>query len=142
MLILLGVLAARPGRWRPIEGADRAEAMDEARAIVEEHGGDTLDYFALRDDKEMLFTGDGLVAYTVLDRTMLDLPRPDLRRRRSGRRCMVDAIELADRNGWDVSVLAANASWLPIYHALGMHEIYMGDEAIVDCSAFTSRAGR
>ena len=105
-------------------------------AVIARHGGDTLDYFALRDDKELLFSGDGLVAYTVLDRTMLISPDPICAPEQRAS-VMIDAVELADRNGWDVSVLAANASWLPIYHALGMHEIYMGDEAILDCSDFT-----
>jgi lysylphosphatidylglycerol synthetase-like protein (DUF2156 family) len=136
VVILLGIAAARPGRWKPLEGAERAEAVEKARGIVARYGGDTLDYFALRDDKELLFTGDGLVAYTVLDRTMLISPDPicppDQRAA-----AITDAVELADRNGWDVSVLAANASWLPVYHALGMHDIYMGDEAIVDCSTFS-----
>ena len=136
VLILLGVLAARPGRWKPLEGEERAEAVEKARGIIARHGGDTLDYFALRDDKELLFSGDGLVAYTVLDRTMLISPDPICAPEQRAS-VMVDAVELADRNGWDVSVLAANASWLPIYHALGMHEIYMGDEAILDCSGFT-----
>ena len=89
-----------------------------------------------RDDKEWLFSDDGLVAYTVLDRTMLISPDPICSPEERAS-LMTDAVELADRNGWDVSVLAANASWLPIYHALGMHEIYMGDEAILDCSSFT-----
>jgi lysyl-tRNA synthetase len=136
VLIVLGVLAARPGRWRPLEGSGRAEAVEQARSIIDRHGGDTLDYFALRDDKELLFSGDGLVAYTVLDRTMLISPDPICAADQRAS-VMVDAVELADQNGWDVSVLAANASWLPIYHALGMHEIYMGDEAILDCSDFT-----
>ena len=136
VLVLIAILAARPGRWKPVEGEDRADAVDRARAIVAEHGGDTLDYFALRDDKEFLFTGDGLVAYTVLDRTMLISPDP-IGPAEQRAEMMTDAVELAERNGWDVTVLAANASWLPIYHALGMNEIYMGDEAVVDCSAFS-----
>jgi len=135
-LVALGVLAARPGKWRPLEGEERAQAVARAREIIERHGGDTLDYFALRDDKELLFSGDGVVAYTVLDRTMLISPDPICPPEQRAA-VMTDAVELADRHGWNVTVLAANASWLPIYHALGMHEIYMGDEAIVQCQGFT-----
>jgi lysyl-tRNA synthetase len=136
LLVLVGILAARPGRWRTRTGAERVEAMQRAQEIVAAHGGDTLDYFALRDDKAFLFSGDGLVAYTVLDRTMLVSPDPICPAEQRAA-VITDAVELADSHGWDVSVLAANASWLPIYHALGMHEIYMGDEAVVDCSEFT-----
>jgi lysyl-tRNA synthetase class 2 len=46
-------------------------------------------------------------------------------------------MDLADANGWNISVLAANASWLPVYHAAGLQDIYMGDEAIVDCQTFS-----
>lgn len=136
LLVLVGILAARPGRWNRRGGTERAEAMHRAQEIVATHGGDTLDYFALRDDKAFLFSGDGLVAYTVLDRTMLISPDPICPAEQRAE-VITDAMELADSHGWNVSVLAANASWLPIYHALGMHEIYMGDEAVVDCSQFT-----
>ena len=95
ILVLVGISAARPGRWRPRTGAERAEAMEKARHIVATHGGDTLDYFALRDDKAFLFSGDGLVAYTVLDRTMLISPDPICPPEQRAE-VISDAIELAD----------------------------------------------
>ena len=48
-----------------------------------------------------------------------------------------DAMELADANGWYICVLGASAPWLPIYRAAGLTEVYMGDEAIVDCQTFS-----
>ncbi len=48
-----------------------------------------------------------------------------------------DAMDLADTNGWYISVLGASAPWLPIYRAAGLSEVYMGDEAIVDCQVFS-----
>ncbi len=47
LLVLAGIMAARPGRWRPLSGPERAEAVTAAREIVATYGGDTLDYFAL-----------------------------------------------------------------------------------------------
>ena len=46
-------------------------------------------------------------------------------------------MDLADANGWYICVLGASASWLPVYRAAGLTEIYIGDEAIVDCQAFS-----
>ncbi len=48
-----------------------------------------------------------------------------------------DAMDHADSNGWGITVLAANATWLPTYHDAGMHDVYIGDEAIVDCQVFS-----
>ena len=48
-----------------------------------------------------------------------------------------DAMDLADTNGWYICVLGASAPWLPIYQAAGLTEVYMGDEAIVDCQIFS-----
>ena len=65
-----------PGRESRRTGAAREEAFDRARGIIEHHGGDTLDYFALRDDKSWFFTGESLVAYSVINGVMLVSPDP------------------------------------------------------------------
>ncbi len=65
-----------PGRESRRTGTARQEAFDRARAIIETHGGDTLDYFALRDDKSWFFTGESLVAYSVINGVMLVSPDP------------------------------------------------------------------
>ena len=112
-----------------------------ARAVVGQYGGDTLDYFALRDDKDILFTGEGIVAYTVLDRIMLVSPDP-IGPPEERAEMWADAMDHADRNGWGITVLAANAGWLPTYHDAGMHDLYIGDEAIVDCQTFSLQGTR
>ncbi len=135
VVVLVGWLVARPTRPRQTQTSRDAD-LDRARAIVGRCGGDTLDYFALRDDKELFFTGDGLVAYTVLDRTMLVSPDP-ICASEAREEVWADAMEHADANGWGISVLAANASWLPTYHAAGLQSLYIGDEAIVECQRFS-----
>ena len=134
--VLLILIVARPGRYRPRTGADRDDAFDRARDIVSRCGGDTLDYFALRDDKSWFFSGESVVAYTVLNRVMLVSPDPV---GPPGEREEVwsDTMEFADQNGWTVAVLAARESWLPIYRSAGLRDVYIGDEAIVDCSTFS-----
>jgi len=133
---VLVLATGRPGREHRRTGEARARAFDRARGIFDRYGGDTLDYFALRDDKSWLFSGNTLVAYSVINRIMLVSPDPigPLSERLDA---WSDAMDLADTNGWYISVLGASASWLPIYRAAGLSEVYMGDEAIVDCQTFS-----
>ena len=54
-----------------------AEAdADRARQIVATSGGDTLAYFALRDDKRWYFHGETLIAYAVTQGVALVSPDP------------------------------------------------------------------
>ena len=134
--VILVLATALPGREHRRTGEERARAFERARAIFDRYGGDTLDYFALRDDKSWLFSGNTLIAYSVINRIMLVSPDPigPVDERVDA---WSDAMDLADTNGWYISVLGASASWLPIYRAAGLSEVYMGDEAIVDCQAFS-----
>ncbi len=134
--VLLVLVTARPGRERRRTGEERARAFERARAIFDRYGGDTLDYFALRDDKSWLFSGNTLVAYSVINRIMLVSPDPigPVNERIDA---WSDAMDLADTNGWYPCVLGASSAWLPIYRAAGLNPLYMGDEAIVDCHTFS-----
>ena len=76
------------------------------------------------------------MAYTVLDRTMLVSPDP-ICPPEERNDTWAAAMDHADVNGWGIAVLAANASWLPIYHASGLQDLYIGDEAIVECQQFS-----
>ena len=38
--------------------------------------------------------------------------------------------------------MGAGAEWLSIYHAAGLHSLYIGDEAIVDCQTFSLEGGK
>ena len=134
--VILVLATARPGRERRRTGEARARAFERARAIFDHYGGDTLDYFALRDDKSWLFSGNTVVAYSVINRIMLVSPDPigPVDERLDA---WSDAMDLADANGWYICVLGASAPWLPIYRAAGLASVYMGDEAIVDCQTFS-----
>ena len=49
---------------------------------------------------------------------------------------------LRRRAGLDLSVLGAGEDWLPTYRASGMHDLYLGDEAVIDCRHFSLEGGR
>ena len=134
--VVLLALVARPGRESRRTGAARQEAFERARSIIEEHGGGTLDYFALRDDKSWFFTGESLVAYSVINGVMLVSPDPI---GPPGERAEVwsDVMDMAQANNWIPTVLAASEPWLAIYRAAGLVDHYIGDEAIVDCTTFS-----
>jgi len=112
-----------------------------ARDIVRRHGGDTLSYFALRDDKQHWFWNDTLIAYAVHNGVCLVSPDPigPASERRSAWRAFR---QFADEHGWTVAVMGAGEEWLPIYRATGMRDLYVGDEAIVDARRFNLDGGR
>ena len=136
-------LAAAWYLFRPIVLRARGDAHDEQRArdLVAHHGGDTLGYFALRDDKEHWIWHDTLVAYAVFNGVCLVSPDPigpPAQRARAWRAFR----QHADAHGWSVAVMGASASWLPIYRASGMRDLYIGDEAIVDVQSFSLAGGK
>jgi len=128
--------------FRPVVA--RYNAPDElarARETVRRFGGDTLSYFALRDDKQHWFWKDTLVAFAVHNGVCLVSPDP------IGPVCQRAAAwrafrEFADGNGWPVAVMGAGETWLPIYRATRMRDVYVGDEAIVDVQRFSLQGGR
>ena len=104
---------------------------ERARAVVRAHGGGTLDYFALRDDKDWFFVGHSVVAHAVRGGVCLVSPDPV---GPVGERAEVWAefCDYAAAFGWSVAVLGASADWLPVYEASGLRAVYLGSEAIVD----------
>lgn len=127
--------------FRPVVRRQRDRtAIEQARAIVHRYGGDTLAYFALREDKEHFFSGDSVVAYAVYGGVCLVSPDPI---GPPGEREAVWGAfrRFADEHGWTVAVMAAAEEWLPVYRDSGMHDLYVGDEAVVDCRTFRLDGG-
>lgn len=118
-----------------------ARSMVAAREVVRRHGSGTLDYFALRTDKELFFWGASLVAYGVYGGVCLVSPDP-IGPRPEREEVWKAFRSFADAQGWTLAVLGAGEEWLPIYRGAGMHDLYLGDEAVVDCTRFTVDGGR
>ncbi len=129
--------------FRPLASRRITGAPDRKRAktLVKNFGTDTLAYFALRDDKQYFFLGESMVAYAVVGGVCLVSPDP------IGPAWERDRIwqafrNFAHENGWALCVMGAEAEWLPTYRASGMHDMYVGDEAIVDCQHFSLEGGK
>ncbi|QCB93541.1 bifunctional lysylphosphatidylglycerol flippase/synthetase MprF [Cellulomonas shaoxiangyii] len=125
-----------PRRPVPLGAGAHLAERERARALVEQWGGGTLDYFALRDDKDWFVSGRTVVAHAVRGGVCLVSPDPiGPPDERVG--AWADFLEHAQEAGWSVSVVAASADWLPVYEASGLRPLYLGDEATVDCRTFT-----
>lgn len=129
------VLIFRPIIARPEEG--RA-SWHEATEILRRHGHDTLDHFALRDDKLFFFSSDGraFIAYTYLGRHALVSGDP-IGDPSSCILAIDEFLDMCAERAWAVAFLAVRESDRHIYLDRGLHTVYLGDEAIVRCTDFS-----
>ena len=131
-------LASRPVVTRHAISGD---ALRRAREVVGRWGEGTLDYFALRSDKRFFFTGDSAVAYAVYAGVCLVSPDP-VGPESERAETWAAFSEFAYSQGWSLGVVGAGEEWLPIYRSTGMHDMYVGDEAVVDVTTLDLSGGR
>jgi lysylphosphatidylglycerol synthetase-like protein (DUF2156 family) len=122
-------------------GGDTAAAMVRARKVVDRYGSGTLDYFALRPDKQFFFWADTLVAYAVYGGVCLVSPDP-IGPRPEREDAWRAFRRYVDQHGWALGGLGIGEEWLSVYRATGMHDLYAGDEAVVRVANFTLEGGR
>jgi lysylphosphatidylglycerol synthetase-like protein (DUF2156 family) len=139
LLALASALAFRPlvdrRRGTPLPSRRRA------RLVVARYGSGSLDYFALRNDKQHFFYGDTLVTYAVYGGVCLVSPDPI--GPKPERLEAFDAFRrFADAHGWKVAALGTGEEWLATYQRAGMRHRYIGDEAVVDVASFHLEGGR
>lgn len=145
--ILLVVLyhLTRPAVDRRLSGASspelRRRSERRARDIVARYGRGTLDYFALRDDKQFFFSGDTLVAYGVFGGVALVSPDP-IGPESERTQAWAAFRAYCDAHAWTIGVIGASTEWLPIYQAAAMRYLYLGDEAVVDVPSFSLEGGK
>ncbi len=129
--------------FRPVVDRSRSFATrlgshsdrERARAIVHSFSSGTLDYFALRDDKRYFFAHGCVIAYANYGSVALVSPDP-IGPATTKDQAWKEFLSFANGKGWIVGVLGADESWLDTYHDMGMHSIYVGDEAIVALKSF------
>jgi len=109
-----------------------------AERIVRTWGDDTLDYFALRRDKNYYFSDDGrsLVAYLYVRGVAMVAGDP-VGPPEDTARTVDEFLHFCAGRGWRTAFFAVREADRQIYRDRGMHVIYLGDEAIVSCREFT-----
>lgn len=137
--LLLG-LAALYFWLRPF-GQAVAQSVGErrvARALVDAYGTDSLSFFALRRDKNYLFspTRRAFLAYRVVAGTALVSGDP------VGDEAEIDELlaelwQLARSHGWRIAVVGASEYHLDRYRALGLKPIPLGEEAVLRPAEFS-----
>jgi len=123
----------RPG---PAVSGHSADEHAAAAALVAAHAQDSLDAFALREDKSYFFAHDGLLAYRVLGETAVVSGDP-IGPIASAPRILADFEVHAAAHGWDVVLTAASQRDLEGYRERGFRDVCIGEEAVVDAAAFS-----
>ena len=146
-LAINGAIAlALVGGWEAAACADRAPPRGEeghepaerrrAAAIVREHGCDSLDPFAVREDKAFHFAAGGFVAYRVLRETAVVSGDP-VGPAGCAPAVLESFVRFAEERGWHIVITAASERHLAACRQLGLRVLRIGDEAVVDPQAFS-----
>jgi lysyl-tRNA synthetase class 2 len=123
----------RPGR---ADCGHTASDHERAASIVAAYASDSLDPFALREDKNYYFAHGGLLAYRTLRETAVVSGDPIGPPGRAPAILAAFAAAAAAR-GWDVVVTAASERHLAGYRALGLRTLCVGEEGVVDTARFS-----
>ena len=129
--VLFRPLAA-PNAW-PSASVRRLAAQ-----LVRQHGNDSLSFFKLRPDKLYFFNDDrtAFVGYRVEAGTLLLSGDPVGPPEAFGD-LLLDVRRFARSRGLKLAALGASAGLVPIHQGLGLHTLYLGDEAVVELNAFS-----
>lgn len=118
-----------------------AERRRRAEEIVRRWGDDTLDYFALRRDKNYFFSSGGsLIAYLYVRGTAMVAADP-IGPPGDEPAALDEFLAFCAERGWRVAFFAVREADAELYRARGMHAIYLGDEAILRCDRFSLEGG-
>jgi lysyl-tRNA synthetase class 2 len=116
----------------------RPDAAGQVRAMLREHGSDTLCAFKLRRDLSYFLSADGeaFAAYRLEAGTLL-LAGDPVGPPAAIPRLLRELEAFVELHGLRLGVVAAGAGLLPQYRRLGMRSFYIGDEAIVETRRFS-----
>jgi lysyl-tRNA synthetase class 2 len=111
---------------------------DRARRLVQRADGDTLDPFALREDKRYVFSADGkaAIAYRYVAGVGLSTGDP-IGAPASVGDALAGFLVRCDRYGWRPAFLGVRCDCLAPFEAAGLRSLYLGDEAVIDVNGFT-----
>lgn len=134
-VLWLAFLFVRPRR-QFVRQRDR-DRLD-ARALVAEQGTGSLDYFALRRDKDYFFDArrEAFIAYRVTA-GMAVISGDPIGPPEAAERAIVEFVRFAWRHGWRIVALGVRERHLAAFHAAGLQTVYVGDEAVIDSASFS-----
>jgi lysyl-tRNA synthetase class 2 len=140
LIVAAAVTSARAVRTllRPAGGPNTHTEREhgEARAILSQHGTDSLSPFLLRPDKALLFASGGVLSYRVIDGTAVVSGDP-VGPEGVAPSILAEMVELAAQRGWRLALWGASERHLSGYAKLGLRALHAGDEAVVDPARFT-----
>ncbi|BEL07191.1 phosphatidylglycerol lysyltransferase domain-containing protein [Actinoplanes sichuanensis] len=131
-----GLLLLRPSTGTRREPADEDVRL---REMLDRHGdGDSLGYFALRQDKQLVWapSGRAAVAYRVVNGVSLASGDP-IGLGSEWPRAIAEWLAECAAHGWTPAVLACGTAGGRAYQKAGLDVIELGDEAIVEVAGFT-----
>lgn len=125
----------RPWRERIRQGVEERRLVGR---IVDARGRDSLAFFALRRDKNYFLSASGrsFLAYRVLGGAALVSGDP-IGDQAEFTTLLRQFHELARLRGWRLAILGASRRHLPLYRSLGLRELTLGQEAIVQPAQFS-----
>ncbi len=126
---------------QPAEGPHRLDDVDQARLrdLLDRWGRiDSLSYFALRDDRSVIFSASGKAAitYRVVGTVSLAAGDP-IGDPEAWPGAITAWLEEARSFGWVPAVLAASERGAEAFHRAGMDALELGDEAILHVTDFS-----
>jgi lysyl-tRNA synthetase class 2 len=134
---LISVLAMR-SMLRPLPAANRHSETEyrAAKAIVDEHGEDSLSPFLLRPDKALKFAAGGVLSYRVLRGTAVVSADP-VAPPGAAATVLEEFLPESHAHGWQVVLWGASPQHLSEYRRLGLRSLCVGEEAFVDPASFS-----
>jgi lysyl-tRNA synthetase class 2 len=136
--VLLVALAPLPDGGTTAVGGGRAGGEPSLRDLTDRADGDTLDPFARRADKRLVWSSDGraAVAYRYVAGVGLASGDP-VGDPASFRDAVTRFVAYCDARGWRPAFMGVRDDRLPLYEAAGLRAEYLGDEAIVAVDGFS-----
>ena len=141
-LLLVVVLVA----LQPASGPHRLDDTErkDVRGLLEQWGAvDSLSWFALREDRAVVFSPSrkAAVSYRIVGGVSLAAGDP-LGDPEAWTGAISAWLEEADAHGWIAGVLGASEQGAEAYHRAGLDALELGDEAILTTADFTTEGRR
>jgi lysyl-tRNA synthetase, class II len=135
VVALISLLASWLAPWR-YRQRRREQELVRARALLAQHGLDTLAPFVLRADKSYFFAPDDVLAYKVIAGVAVVSGDP------IGDEASVEGLlaafaDFAHQRDWRLAVLGAGERYLDLYRRNGLRALYHGDEGVIDVASFS-----